>query len=132
MDKSVEDINAAESVLVSRVAMKEFVLHEVSQLAELGEVAPEESIAVHSSEDVGDLTAVLKDLFECFSVRFVPSKVPVNKVPIQLKEASDLRTGAKVATLCVQKKAHEALRVLCKDIFVFRVNQAIFFKEAVE
>jgi hypothetical protein len=132
MDESVEDINTAESVLIGRVAMKEFVLHKVGQLAKLWEVTTEESISVHPSEDMSDLTAVLEDLFECFSVRFVSPKVPVNEVPIQLKEASDLRTGAKVATLGVQKEAHEALWVLCKYIFVFRVNEATFFKKAVE
>jgi len=50
-----------ERVLVSRIAVKEFVLDQTRQAAELGQVLAQKFHLVHQAQDAGDLSLVLED-----------------------------------------------------------------------
>ena len=87
---------------------------------------------MHAPENMGYLAAVLEDLFEGFPIRFIASEVAVDEMPVLFEETSDFGAGAQMPTLSVQEEAHEALRVLGKDIVVLRINQSTLFVESVE
>ena len=132
MDEPVQHIDAAQSVLVGRIAVEKLVLNQVGQLSKFREVATEETVSVHAPKNMSYLAAVLEDLFEGFPIRFIASEVAVDEMPVLFEETSDFGAGAQMPTLSVQEEAHEALRVLGKDIVVLRINQSTLFVESVE
>ena len=68
MGEAVENIDAAQGVLVSCVAVKKFMLHEIGQFSKLRDPSLKESVPMHAPEDVCDLPAVLQNLFKGFPV----------------------------------------------------------------
>ena len=94
MDEPVQHIDTAQSVLVGRIAVEKLMLNQVGQLSKFREVATEETVSVHAPENMSYLAAVLEDLFEGFSIRFIASEVAVDEMPVLFEETSDFRAGA--------------------------------------
>ena len=132
VDQAVEDVDAAQGVLVGGVAMKEFMLDEVGQFPEFRDISSEKSVSMHSPEDVSDLSSGLQDFFEGFAIGTVSAEVPVYEVPVQFEESTNIRARTKMSSLGVQEEPHQPLRILLEDVVVLRIDETSPRIEAVE
>lgn len=127
--EGVELVDAAEGVFVGGVAVKELVLHEAFEGAEFGEVAAEESGAVHEAEDAGDFSFLLEDVFELVADALVVAEALVDEFPVGLDEFTEFGGDGELVALAVPVEAHEAIDVLLENLVVLRVEAAVFGEE---
>jgi hypothetical protein len=100
-DELVELFDAAQGVFVGGVAVEELVLDEAVERAELGQVAAEETDAVHQAQDAGDVALAFEDGLEHLAVGFGVAERAVDVLPVVGDEAAECGLSLEVADLAV-------------------------------
>jgi len=111
----VELFQADQRVLVGRVLMIEFMLHQAGELAELGDVFAEQVHLVHRPQNRGDFPAPFQDGQERFADVFVVQKVTVHEGKLVADELRKVGMQGHPPLLCVKENAHEPARRVAKN-----------------
>ena len=128
----VEFFDANEGVLVSRVAVVEFVLHEAIERAELGDVAAEHAEVVHEPEDATDLAFARKDREEGFPRGGRVLKSAVDEVQAARDEIDQLGMELELTDLGVMEGAQEAVGIVVENLAGLGNQLAVAGEEAIE
>ena len=114
-DEVVQLVDADQRVLVGRVAVEKFVLHEAGEASEFREVASEKIRLVHHAQDAPDAAFAGEDGEEDLADGAGVLEGAVDELESPTDEIAEFGCEIESAHLRMLEEAHETWRVLAED-----------------
>ena len=131
-DQVVQFVDADQSVLVGRVTVEKFMLHQAGETSELGQIASEKISLVHETQDASDLTLAGEDGKEHLARGARVLEGAVDQTESFAHQAEHFLREVESAHLSVLEETHQSLRILGENTGRVGVEHAVLGVKAVE